>query len=169
MTTKVEGSTGIEFPDGSVQSSAAYSKAQSDGPAFKASSSSPTSVAGTDAWVGMAVQTEAFDTNSAYDPATSRFQPTIAGYYYVSLVIQVNSGAGNIEDASFTSGLNISGLAQEILSVVRDWSDFTTLSGMSLRYFNGTTDWVSPIMRHASGSAKNFSVLTFSGFLVRRA
>ena len=92
-------------------------------------------------WTKIQCNTEEFDTNSNYDNATNyRFTPTVAGYYQVSIRLDV--GTSNI-----TAGL---------VSIYKNGSSFKVGSAYgasaavifigpvasALVYLNGTTDYV---------------------------
>ena len=116
--------------------------------------------------------TEEFDTNNNF--ASSRFTPTVAGYYQISGSVQI----------SVSSGFSVRGLA----SIYKNGSEYkrggyqwpntggstSTYQVCSVVYLNGSTDYVelfgfnesanSPIFDGSGGSA-----CYFSGSLVRTA
>ena len=166
MTTKVQGTTGIEFPDSSVQSSAAYTKAESDGPAFRAVRTGLQTGIPSNTPVKVQLNIEDFDTAGAFDNSVNyRFQPAVPGYY------QINA-------AAYLSGVSIT-LVQCLIR--KNGSDNSTvffsgpaagdqkLAVSSVVYLNGTTDYVE-LWAAATGGTVNFGAGSFlSGFLARKA
>jgi len=59
--------------------------------AIKSSAQSMTSAT----WTKVTFETEEFDTAGFYNTSTSRFQPTIAGYYHITATLAFMSGVGN--------------------------------------------------------------------------
>ena len=132
-------------------------------PAFSAYNSSATSLAsGTNTQVLFA--TEDFDTNNNF--ASSRFTPTVAGYYQLNSAISIAGGGGATEiiaiiyknGALFKSGAD--GGTASFRTVVS-----------SLVYANGTTDYFE--IYCYSGAARTTeatsSATWFNGTLVRAA
>ena len=132
-------------------------------PAFSAYNSSATSLAsGTNTQVLFA--TEDFDTNNNF--ASSRFTPTVAGYYQLNSAISIAGGGGATEiiaiiyknGALFKSGAD--GGTASFRTVVS-----------SLVYANGTTDYFE--IYCYSGAARtteaSSSATWFNGTLVRAA
>lgn len=159
MTTKIKGSTGIEFPDASVQSSAADA-----GPAFRATNSGGASP-NTTAKVN--VTAEQFDTANCYDTTLSRFTPNVAGYYFIQGMLNGAglSAGGYIFPKIYKNGSvyetgSSSGVQGQITS------DFSTTVA-ALVFMNGTTDYVE-LWSTIVGSP-SVNGLSFSGFLARRA
>ena len=79
--------------------------------------------------------TEEFDTNNNF--ASSRFTPTVAGYYQLSSTINFG-GAGAAQYAIaviYKNGSYFKGLCQNVFTTA------FTLGGSSLVYANGTTDY----------------------------
>ena len=54
------------------------------GPAFSAWQSVQQTGITVNTWTKVTLTTETFDTNSNYDTSTSKFTPTVAGYYYIT-------------------------------------------------------------------------------------
>jgi hypothetical protein len=135
-------------------------------PAFSAYSGTGTTLSNA-AFTKVLFDTENFDTNNNY--ASSRFTPTVAGYY------QINAGIG--QSGTLTSNNNIIGLYKTGI-----WSasgstaggasnnGYWTVSG--LFYMNGSTDYVEVFIFQNSGSSittNNGAQFSFSGCLVRAA
>ena len=106
---------------------------------------------------------EEFDTNNNYDTSTSRFTPTVAGYY------QFNWTAG-------TPGANAEKMARIYKngSSVKGGSDLIGYisSGSAILYMNGTTDYAEIYLVQITGSnANSYTGIDygFSGALIRTA
>jgi hypothetical protein len=134
-----------------------------NGPAFRAYPASSQSIPNAlDTKVILA--TEEYDTNSNF--ASSRFTPTVAGYYLikgsVGYAAARTSIAANIykNGLFYSSGTRISGIS-------------SATSVVDIIYFNGSTDYVELYTRHIEGSSVNTESLSsstnFSGCLVRSA
>jgi hypothetical protein len=98
-------------------------------------------------------QTEEFDTNANYDTSTSRFTPTVAGYYQVSSTVTValNSTAALALTILYKNGAALKGGA---LSVGTS-SGFPRSTVSSLIYMNGSTDYLESYVYGTAGG--NFS------------
>lgn len=131
-----------------------------DGPAFSSTLSSNQTIS---AGVNTKVQfnTEEFDTNNNYDNATNyRFTPTIAGYYYVTLSIQIGGGQNYLQPMIYKNG------SQFRASTFAGSTNSSLVS--SLMYFNGTTDYVEAYVYTGSTTISNTTVATyFQGCLAR--
>lgn len=110
--------------------------------------------------------TKAFDTNNNF--ASSRFTPTVAGYYSLqTLVSLVNSAARATIVTVFKNGV-------ELMRGSRlETTGFSGSPGSWLVYMNGTTDYVEIYLFQNSGSSLNteYGQLStwVSGYLVRAA
>ena len=117
-------------------------------PAFRAYNTSSSVTVNTSTTTKATYPTETFDSASCYDTTTSRFTPNVAGYYLI--------GAGN----GFAS--NTSGTRQIFL--YKNGSELSTfhrgpttsgtyrVSGSTLTYANGTTDYFEIYLWQDSGS-----------------
>lgn len=180
MTTKVQGTNGIEFPDGSVQSSAAYSKAQSDGPAFMAVQAGTGQNSGAGVMTVVNFTDELFDTNNCFTPGTNaKFQPTVAGYYQLNWQVmfqRLSDGVGVFLSQIIKNG-NLS-LAvpkgAQFVETITATNNFCTSQGGALVYLNGTTDYVQVSVYTGvaclivAGTPPDAQNTHFSGFLARR-
>lgn len=132
-----------------------------NGPAFSAYAGTTTSLTG-GAFTKVGLDTEEYDTNNNF--ASSRFTPTVAGYYQLNGYVSINSNmqlAVTIykNGAEYKRGSNV----------------LTTSNGSmvsSLVYANGTTDYFE-IYAYA-GTTVNSNTYTywgcyFNGFLARSA
>jgi hypothetical protein len=111
--------------------------------------------------------TESFDTNSNYDPTTNyRFTPTVAGYYYVSALINASAGSGIIALNIYKNGARaFAGNAANNVSNILQYQ-ITGIVSM-----NGSTDYIE--MYIYNGSAGNLTytagsdITAFSAFFAR--
>jgi hypothetical protein len=151
----------LNLPDnsGTVLTSASNITAQAmNGPAFRAYMPSPQTISG-NTFTKLNFTAEVFDTNSNYDTSTSRFTPTVAGYYqitgsiYESTTAQLyiyKNGAADATGPYWTSvGFVVNGLV----------------------YLNGSTDYVEIYMfsNAITIGSPNVTTTQFSGALVRAA
>jgi hypothetical protein len=114
-------------------------------------------------------QVEEFDTNSNF--ASSRFTPTVAGYYQINaqVLIENNSNAGTLLCQIFKNGADY----KSTQSTVRSGSNTTALC-CSVIYFNGSTDYIEIYALQATGAtatliANSFLSTWISGAFVRSA
>jgi hypothetical protein len=134
-------------------------------PAFSAYQSSNQSLSN-NAWNKVTLDTEEFDTNNNF--ASSRFTPTVAGYYQFNGTLYMAGGTGNFEfiasiyknGSEFKRGIGITA------------SSVNTIVVSSIIYCNGTTDYVELYCYNGntgksllSGSALTY----FNGSMVRGA
>lgn len=149
----VAGSTTLTLP--TTTSTLAF-----NGPAFSAYSGSTTSLSG-GAFTKVTLDTEDFDTNNNF--ASSRFTPTVAGYY------QINGGVSVATGNQLVASIYKNGGEFKRGSNIRASSDGSVVS--SLVYFNGTTDYAE--LYCFSGTTINTNTgsnLTyFNGSMVRSA
>ena len=137
-----------------------------NGPAFSAYKSSTQSLT-VNTWTKITFDVEEFDTNSNY--ASSRFTPTVAGYYQVSALLDLFGGTS---------------ATLAFLTLYKNGSDFKRGNGdnsskseayaglSSLVYLNGTTDYIE-IYGIATSSgwavASSQNVTYFQASMVRTA
>lgn len=109
--------------------------------------------------------TEDFDTNNNFD--SSRFTPTVAGYYQISVGVAVTGSVrtGEVGVYLYKNGTNFSTLFDATASVIFN------AAGSNLVYLNGTTDYVEVYTYSGlSGATTAASSGTwFSGCLIRGA
>jgi len=137
-----------------------------NGPAFSAYQSSATTITNA-TWTKLTFDTETFDTNSNF--ASSRFTPTVAGYYQVSSSWQ----------AGFTASFG--GIAFYKNGTVWQYGGFISATSVGVQagasaliYCNGSTDYIEIYAYQATGSSQNTTTSSsattwFSGVLVRSA
>lgn len=109
--------------------------AAGNGPSFSAynNATQPITAGVTDK---VSLNTEEWDTASAFDTANSRFQPAVAGYYNIIMKAAMNSAASQIDLRLYKNGsLYKSG---GVRSGSTDFANQATF----LVYLNGSTDYV---------------------------
>jgi len=139
-------------------------------PAFRASASAAQSITnGTNTKITLDV--EIFDTNNNF--ASSRFTPTVEGYYLFAAEAQLN--------VAFNNSTVFAQIMKNGISIGTNGGTGTTASYAavhitSLTYMNGTTDYVELFMQTNSGTLStattvfaSYDALYFQGFLVRAA
>jgi hypothetical protein len=162
----VAGTTVLTLPtaNGTVLTSAS---SQVTGPAFSAYANTTTSISNT-TWTKLTINSITFDTNSNYNTTLYRFLPTVAGYYQINGMAQLNSTSvayaiaiwKNGSQVSQGSGVGVSGLNG-------------TANTSGVFYLNGSTDYVELYIYQTSGgtltAAGNSGVTGLSGAMVRSA
>lgn len=136
-----------------------------DGPAFSAYASTGTAVSA-ETWTKISFDTESFDTNSNF--ASSRFTPTVAGYYDISACIGVSSTAAQ----SVWIAIYKNGSVWQYGSLTTQNAGVGGLNNMAgFVYCNGSTDYIeiyglsSTAQTLSTGAAFTY----FNGALVRAA
>lgn len=149
MTVIIDGTTGISAVQaGAVEQSDLAANVVGNGPAFSAYNSTAQTFADS-TYTKVTFDVEEFDTNNNF--ASSRFTPTVAGYY------------------SITAYLGLSPTVEALSSLYKNGSQYkrftynTTSAGttewggtVSSIYMNGTTDYLEFYMFQSSaGTSKN--------------
>jgi hypothetical protein len=177
--TPAQGGTGLTSPGtaGNVLTSNGTSWVSSTpsvpsagtGPAFGAYQSSQQNIASLNTWIKVNLQTEYFDTNNNF--ASSRFTPTVAGYYQVNACMNVNYWNGIIlscgiwkNGSPYRNGNT--GYPQTTGGVRVTVSD--------LVYLNGTTDYIELYGFNYAATSNNVVTASqygtyFTAFLARSA
>jgi hypothetical protein len=137
------------------------------GPAFRATQTSTTALANV-TFTKILFDTEVFDTNSNF--SSSRFTPTVEGYYQVTGIVRFSMASGNFTSPYiYKNGSPYQGEEGCVQSATNDISGIVT----SLVYCNGSTDYIEFYGYQSSGGSKNTVTGTtntsFTGFLVRGA
>ena len=134
-------------------------------PAFSAYANASTSLT-SGAQTKVNFQVEDFDTNSNF--ASSRFTPTVAGYYQLNARVQFTGSTTNPLAYIQKNGSQV--LAGNYIPGTFS-GPVANVSG--LVYFNGTTDYAEVTAYHLTGSAVNTiaaqDATRFDGVLVRPA
>ncbi len=144
-----------------------------NGPAFSAYfSGNPGLSANTQTKI--AANTELFDTNSNYDTTNSRFTPTVAGYYLVTVMATLYTGTNQ---TSFSKKISIYKNGAVYKEVAFDGNfayanNNHAMSVTSLVNCNGTTDYIEGyvligVAGNLIGSAPQGN--TFEAYLARSA
>jgi hypothetical protein len=131
-------------------------------PAFSAYPSSNTTLTNA-TFVKVNFQTEIFDTNNNF--ASSRFTPTVAGYYQLNCCI---SFTGSVTSECIAAIYKNGALYQSNLDII---SLIYNISGTWLVYANGSTDYFEVyVYQNSSRDVTATQALTwFSGSMVRSA
>lgn len=161
--------TGISaggLPDATVTQADLASGVAGTGPAFSYKSSSGQSLAN-GANTKITFTTSDFDTTSGMY-ASSRFTPTVAGYYQISSLITAAGALGIIATSIWKNGAVYKAGTQAALS-----SSFTAVLTSGIVYLNGSTDYVEIYGIQTSGGAITLYADApynyFNGVLVRAA
>ena len=141
-----------------------------NGPSFSAYNSSNVSIPNVTN-VKLACNTENFDTNNNYDSSTNyRFQPTVAGYYFLSVISTISgaASAGSVHGSSFVK--NGSPYGPPAYSPMTS-SNYTVSSNSVIMYLNGSTDYVEANFWHNGGGTfiGVAGACIFQGYLARAA
>lgn len=170
MTMTINGTgsiTGLSaggLPDATIQQSDLAANVAGNGPAFSAYQSVAHSF-GTNVFVKVQLQTEEFDTSSAFDSTTNyRFQPTVAGLYRIAGTVGFGTATSVIvsiykNDVEFKRGSQTT--ASTNLACVD-----------SLVSLNGTTDYVELYAQQGAAAQNSLASQAFTyfhGFLARAA
>lgn len=152
--TLAKGDVGLSNVDNTSDASKPVSSAQATaianlqsqitgqiGPRFRAARPTAQTIANNTVVVAQ-LATETFDPSNAFNNATYRFQPAVAGYYLFTWAIGIsNAGASTLSRAV---GLLQKNGAERSRSAFASTATHTvmTLSGSDIIYLNGTTDYV---------------------------
>jgi hypothetical protein len=135
------------------------------GPAFSAWSDTQSSAVSSNVNTKVLFQVEEFDTNNNF--ASSRFTPTVAGYYQINAAFQ---GAGTVSTARIILYKN--GAEYKGGSYLINQGNAAVPVLSTLVYANGTTDYFE-VYGNLSGSGLTFyfgqSLTYFNGVMVRSA
>lgn len=110
---------------------------------------------------------ENFDSNNSF--SSSRFTPTVAGYYYFTINFSTTgSGGFFITPMIFKNGSSYTG------NNYNHSGGYMALTTSNLVYMNGSTDYVEAYLYQASGSNQNNlagrgDLNNFCGYMVRAA
>jgi hypothetical protein len=139
-----------------------------NGPAFSAYQSVSVSLT-TAVMTKITFTNTSFDTNSNYSTSTSRFTPTVAGYYQVNAAININFSTSAL--GYMTLYRNGSQTAIGPMLTGTAYGCQTTLS--ALVYMNGSTDYLEIYALQNSGSTQSTYVATsqdyFQAAMIRSA
>jgi hypothetical protein len=91
-------------------------------------------------WTKVTLGTENFDTNSNF--ATSRFTPTVAGYYMLTGTIRANPGASSTANTSICSVYKNGSEVQRGNEAIGSGTGYQQPTVTTILYMNGSTDYV---------------------------
>jgi hypothetical protein len=136
------------------------------GPAFSAYKSSSNQSISSATFTKVTFDTETFDTNSNF--ASSRFTPTVAGYYQINagLSAEISGSITRVLISTYKNGLEYN---RGIDLLTGGYS----VSACDVIYCNGSTDYIE-VYVYATGTslvvrAQPYNLTYFSGALVRGA
>jgi hypothetical protein len=141
-----------------------------NGPAFSAYASSGTTIP-TDVLTKVNFQTEEYDTNGNF--ASSRFTPTVEGYYQFNSTVRISGASGTGEmmivlyknGAEYHRGWNSQG--------VQIGSGWWSMSVSSTAYANGTGDYFEIYVQQGSAASRDTTsgptITWFNGCMLRGA
>lgn len=154
---------------GSVNQAALATGVAGTGPAFSAYQNADQTGLASNTYTKCNFQVEEYDTNNNF--ASSRFTPTVAGYYQVNwgADILITGGGSGFIAALYQNG----SLYRESNGLFSGSATELQVTGSTLIYMNGSTDYLEVYVRATGGSARqtfNGSPYTFfNGFLARAA
>ena len=158
----------INIPAGTLRIN---SKQTVNGPAFSAYANATLQTITSGSQQKVLFQTEEFDTNSNF--ASSRFTPTVEGYYQLNSEVRLDGATGTGEimivlwrnGAEYKRGTNQSG--------TQIASNFWAMQVSSLVYANGSTDYFEIYVQQTSGASvtvtavNNPAITWFNGCMLR--
>jgi hypothetical protein len=145
-----------------------------NGPAFRAKKTTNSNITSS-TFVKLTFDATDFNVGSCYDTSTSRFTPTVAGYYNITAAIGTENGTtiSRIIILLYKNGGAIGNYLQDIQWASGNAAQGYVSGGSDLIYLNGTSDYIEVYAYLAwSGGTQGISQATntrFSGFLVRSA
>lgn len=145
----------------------------SNGPAFSAYANNTLQTITSGSQQKVLFQTEEFDTNNNY--ASSRFTPTVAGYYQLNSSVRIDgsTGTGEIMIVIWKNGSEYKrGTNQQGTQIA---TDFWEMNVSSLVYANGSSDYFEIYVQQTSGSSRTVTAVAspnityFNGCMIRPA
>lgn len=143
------------------------------GPAFSAYPSASSTTISNSTWTKATLDTEVYDTNSNF--ASSRFTPTVAGYYQINFI--ANTGCSNNNGFVHGGAIYKNGSSYSQSVVVTPSGDLQGFGSQvsQLIYMNGSTDYLEFYINvYALNGSVNYggggtAATLVSGFLARAA
>jgi hypothetical protein len=153
------------LPDATIQQADLATNVSGNGPAFSAYPSAGTTLS-VNTWTKINYANELWDTNSNY--ASSRFTPTIAGYYQINAVF--GEGLSTSQMALYIA-IYKNGVSEKYMQYVTASAWYTNVPINGMVYCNGTTDYIEIYAQSNSGYTNDTKKQTnfFEGFLARAA
>jgi len=110
-------------------------------PLFRAFKGNADQSLSSNVWTKITYSDVTFDTNSNFSTSTSRFTPTIAGYYQINLIVSAEGAVGLARclGAIYKNGGTYSRLFDLQVTSGTIGRDF---GNSDIVYFNGTTDYI---------------------------
>ena len=156
-------SASTTMPAGSVNQAALATNVAGNGPAFRAIAGGAQTVSS--ATYTKATLTEDFDTNSNF--ASSRFTPTVAGYYQINATLAITASTTL---TSLAVAIYKNGSFYVFTNSPASSSGSGSVSCPNLIYLNGSTDYLELYVRPVgTGTLTVLGETNFSGFLARAA
>jgi hypothetical protein len=164
-TGTITGITAGGLPDAIITQPELATGVAGTGPAFSAYLSADQAAPSIGVWTKVAFDAEAFDTNNNF--ASSRFTPTVAGYYQLTVNAVFGAGVTSLTScafykngSSYKQGTTFSNLSA---TYVVGTSDFL--------YLNGSTDYIELYVYISSTSVVSGGIggTSLAGFLARSA
>jgi hypothetical protein len=155
--------TSEKIAPGAVTQADLAANVAGNGPAFSAYLASSGGSVGSGVFTKCLFDTESWDTNSNF--ASSRFTPTVAGYYQINAAQQISATASCL--------LSIFKNGSEWKRGIWSVNNLQDVAVSAQVYFNGTTDYAEIYIYQTSGSSVTpqggISITWFDGFLARAA
>ena len=156
--------TTAEIADGNVTQAKLGTNVVGNGPAFSAYQNTAQGAISAATDTKVLFDSEEFDTNNNF--SSSRFTPTVAGYYQLNFCVRVDGVPSRIIVNLYKNGSLYKGGIDVAASAVRN-------VGSSVVYANGSTDYFEVYVYASGGTPTLTSTGTFSiyfnGALVRSA
>lgn len=176
MTITINGSgsiTGISaggLPDAIITQPELAANVAGNGPAFVAVVDTATTCSAS-TQTKIVFGAEIYDTHSCYNPATSRFTPNVAGYYFFQGYCTFGSTTWGASGGASARLLASNGQGNYVEYAIPSNSNWQTIQASGLFYMNGTTDYieffVSPSVTTSSVQYGGYG--KFLGHMVRAA
>jgi hypothetical protein len=152
------------MPAGSVNQAALAAGVAGNGPAFRAAPSTAQTIT-TATYTKVTLGTETFDTNGNF--ASSRFTPTVAGYYQINTSVNLQATTSL---SSVVASIYRNGVFYSFVSTAPSSSQAGAVGYSDIVYCNGTTDYIEMYARAVgTGTITVRDDSAFSGALVRAA
>lgn len=123
-----------------------------------------------DVYTKISLQSEDYDVGGCFDNVTNyRFQPTVAGYYFIHGQVTFAAAAISLRIAAIYKNGNPMG--QQTFSINANSGDYFSVANAISVYMNGTTDYVELFGYQSSGGSLDAlpGLSSLRGFLVRAA
>ena len=138
-------------------------------PAFSAYKSANQTGTASSTFTKVTFNVEEFDTNSNYDTSTSRFTPTVAGYYQFNWQLDI----GGVSTTLNLCDIYKNGVRQKRSSGISVTNGESYVNGAALIYLNGTTDYTELYVYISGAGATVYGTQIeyswFQGILIKAA